>query len=320
MQTRRFVSPRIASAAAVFVATCAVTLWASVIGAKQCSAGSYAEEMSKAVKKAFGGKISSLSRAQQSALVWYTYPTDNFGVGTTSIRPDKKDNASKAVFRCASTDCVGHPPGPAVTPLNLYDYASVGKGPSVHVDEKAQRNIAIGALLNGIAGMLGVDVGFAKAKTTTYTLSIGSATIRQLNKERYEQFLRDSVSTEDPRRKAFDEGRLVIFDADVVVDGLEFTISVDSRSHAGVVAHLDEVAAKGAAGDSILSIRLSSERSGKYRLKAAGALVVAVAPFEQRASSELLITPEYEWVKSRLPAWGTKRPQTSSDYVTRSTR
>lgn len=265
-------------------------------------AGSYSEEMSKVVKKAFGKTILS-NPDQQRALVWLTYPTNNFGVGTTSILSSRGQDPRAAAFACSPSACFGRPTATSTAVLDVYGYASYGTGPPVAITEKAQRDIAIGALLNGIAGYLGISADVSRAKTTTYKLSIGKAYVRQLEKTRFAVFLRDSLDGRDARKIAFDEGRLVVFDADVLVDGFLFEMSIDSRAHGGLVARLDSLSKIGAVGDSVLKLAISSTTAGTYRIASANPLVVAVAPFRQIAKGRLLMAQDYTWVPARLPRW-----------------
>jgi hypothetical protein len=289
---------------------CGVAAMASV-----AEAGSYAEEMSKAVKKAFGSRISGLSREQQQALVWLTYPTDNFGVGTTSILRSPHDDPRDADFNCSPSLCLGRQAEPSAKALDLYGYASYGSGPPVDVNEKSQRSIAIGALANGIAGVLGVDLGFSKDRSTTYRVSIGKAFVRQLEKEKYAAYLTDSLSAGSSRRTAYQEGRLVLFDADVIVDGFVVDITINTRTYAHVAARLNSLSQAGGAKDSLLGVQVSKNNTseGTYQIRASSPLVVAVAPFRQKAKGMLQITSEYEWVQSPMPRWARRN---SSSRVT----
>ena len=278
----------------------------ALLVANSATAGSYSEEMSKAVKKAFGPRISGLSQAQQHALIWSTYPTDNFGVATTSVVRTPNGDAHAATFLCAPSTCLGRPPAPCTDSLSLYGFASIGAGAPVQVNEKAQKDIALAALGSGIAGVLGIDLGFTKKKDTTLTLTIGKAYVRLLERPQYEAYIR-ALPQGDPRNVGLKECRLVINDADIVVEGLAFGIQINTTANAGLTAKMDSLATLSGIDGGSISVRVAKAGSGSYLIKTSSPLVVAVAPFQQHTKGSLELTPSYTWEAARLPNWAASR-------------
>ena len=278
----------------------------TLLVANSATAGSYSEEMSKAVKKAFGPRISGLSEAQQHSLIWLTYPTDNFGVVTTSIVRTPNADGRNATFLCAPSTCLGRPPAPCTDSLNLYGFASIGAGAPVQVNEKAQKDIAIAALGSGIAGILGIDLGFTKKKDTTLTLMIGKAYVRLLERPQYEAYIR-ALPEADPRKVGLKECRLVINDADIVVEGLAFGIEINTATNVGLTAQMDSLANLSAINGGSISLRVAKAGSGSYLIKTSSPLVVAVAPFQQHTKGSLELTTSYTWEAARLPKWAASR-------------
>jgi hypothetical protein len=234
----------------------------------------YGDTMRKAFKSAFGSDFSEYQ--------FVSYPTDNFGIGTSYLGSSDPKN-----FQCATWSCFGitqdavaalasaHPDKIA----DINGYADVGKGGSLTLSTDDQKNISLGAVVPSIYNMLGVTANADWTKHVKTTLLMPQGHIRFINADNFATYMK-SLPDDNPRKKALKDGTLIVVWSDLVADSMTVTIDVDTTAEADLEAKLSSALA-GKVGTVIgqgadLTFKVNAAGSGHYELQTVFPVVAAV--------------------------------------------
>lgn len=218
--------------------------------------------------------------------VWFQYPTNNFGVGTTFILTAKEPTPNENTQRCSTYSCFGIET--PKTPDGLRSaggFADFGVGGVITLTEKEVKSLSVSAVLPKVYEVLNVDVGASVKATTTTKLSLGPACVRVLDKVRYEKVL--ASLGDDPRKEAFAAGQLGVVVADVMIQSMAITISVNKESAADLGASLDGKVGAVLGKDAKLKVGVSKNVDGTYTLTCDDPVIVAALIKKQSAGNRL---------------------------------
>jgi hypothetical protein len=137
-------------------------------------------------------------------------------------------------------------------------------------DSKA--DFVVGALLPEIFQLLKVSAGFNRKQISSTQLQFGGAHARKLRRSEMESYLNGLDST-NAMKSAYDQGRLLLIVADVVVDAMKVTIEVDRTTGQALTAELTGKVGK-IFKNSRLELKLTSETAGQYTFEVSKPVIV----------------------------------------------
>lgn len=238
-------------------------------------------------------KLRSLVGDDFASHRWFSYPTDNFGVGTAFASKASFDNS---VSLCDSAYCLGVTPASFADWLSVGGFAGVGKaGPTITLTSEEETKL--NAELNGpkIAQLvdLGASVDFSRGVTTK--ISLGKAYPRRLRLQPTMERINSLPST-DLIKKAFDGGTLVLIVSDLVMEALTVSLCVDQKVNPSLKAKLDSSIGQLVGANASMAVKVENSESGCYTLQAQQPVVVATLAAEQPAAGTLSAPTEAnEW-------------------------
>lgn len=223
-----------------------------------CIGNSYTKTMVKAVKKAIVGDFSGYHGIN--------FPTNNFGLLTTYEK-----SASDKNMLCAMAGCFDS--------LNLITkddslrmggLADIGKGAAISLNEKTQTQLSADIILPELWKTLDVKGGIDIKKGSKVTMSFGPTYKRHLNRLKLEKFI-GKLPEDDPYKKRYNTGGLVVVIADVIVENMEIIIDLEST----VAAELDaKIGLIGTAPKDTLKGEFKRIKEGQYSFKINQPLIV----------------------------------------------
>lgn len=223
---------------------------------------------------------------------WFSYPTDNFGVGTAYA---SKERFEKQISICDSATCFNVVPASFEEWLTLKTFAGFGgNGPTITLSEEDKKKLS--AELDGpkVAQLinLGGNVNYSQGVTTE--VRMGRAFPRRLKLQPTLEYIA-KLDGSNLVKKAFDNGTLILVVNDLVMEGLSVNLCVDKSLNAGLTAKLDENLGKVVGANAAVGLKVESSTKGCYVLSAQQPVVVAALAVEQPAAGELSVDPKDEW-------------------------
>ncbi|MDO3423961.1 hypothetical protein QWT87_03595 [Chryseobacterium sp. APV1] len=209
--------------------------------------------MGEAIKKAIGNDLKGYKI--------FSYPTDNFGLITSY-----ENSLSDGNFLCDMLNCIGINDSAQVDWLSLNDFAGVGSGGSITLEEKQKSKFAVEVLLPKIYDVVGINGGFEKEKETVVTLNIGKAYLRKLRRDKIVEYI-EKLDNSKSIKRAFLNGKLVLVVADCVIENMSVTVKVDQEISASLDAKLGVTGSTVAAKvfqDASLSVKFEKKSEGVY--------------------------------------------------------
>jgi hypothetical protein len=267
-----------------------------------CGGGNYNAIMTKKITEALG---KDFERYQT-----FSYPTNNFGLATTYLSSDSTSEMRDEDFYCDSWDCIGAAtkiPDDPKAEREMLGYAAVGgNGAAITLDEKTGNQLALNVVLPEVYDVLKISGGFDEKKMIHTVLEIGQAYPRVLRRPQMEAYLR-KLPPSDRRKKAFDQGTLVIVVADVIVDHMRVTIEVDQSVQAALDAALKSPVPQLKVGKGAqVNVKPSRETNGKYTFDVTRPVIISRLGKRQERGAVLLAPPSNDewgdWKRVRLPA------------------
>jgi len=234
----------------------AILFFAIINGA--CMRTSYTKTMVKAVKKAIVGDFSGYRGIN--------FPTNNFGLLTTYEK-----SASDKNMLCAMAGCFD-----SLHLLNKEDslkmggLADIGKGAAISLNEKTQNQLSTKVILPELWKSLAINGGVESKEVKNVTLSFGPTYKRQLNRLKLEKFI-GNLPENDPYKKRFNTGELIVVIADVIVENMEIIVDVESTAAIAVDAKIGLV---GKAAKDTLKGEFKKVTEGRYSFKINQPLIV----------------------------------------------
>ena len=267
-----------------------------------CASGAdYSTIMTTAVERALGHDYDAYQP--------FTYPTDNFGLGTAYSSTGSLPTLSPADFVCDMWYCIGiQPPSDEDGILRFGGFAAVGKnGAQVSLSESEEHDLAFNALLPKIFQVLKITGGFSSKDVVETHVTIGSADPRLLRPDPYVAHIDSLNAATSMLKSAFDHGTLSLVVADVVIDHLTVTIKSTSGSQTKLDAALDSTKHPVQIQGGELSFSASSDNAGTYTFETTQPVIVRRYVRRQEAAGTLARDTTWsEWTVTRpeIPASG----------------
>lgn len=246
------------------------------LSATSCDGEEYTFMMAKRIRQALGDDL--------KGYLFYSYPTDNFGIGSTYRLRKKTDKPDDNTFQCATDKCLG---AKSLSDPKLDAFISKGGGGAITIKETDQKAIVAGLALPLIKQVVGVDAGTKVSSKTTISLQFGKATKRKLERDPFGKFLGPTGGASASLKDAFRLGELAVVVADVVVDRLDITICVDKASDSKLDASLKGKVGQVVGGEAGVKMSVTTGADGCYSLAASNPLVVAILTKTQPAGGQL---------------------------------
>lgn len=223
-----------------------------------CTGDSYTKTMVKAVKKTIVGDFSGYHGIN--------FPTNNFGLLTTyEISPSDK-NMICAMARCFDSLYLTNKDDS----LGMGGLADIGKGAAISLSEDTQTQLSADVILPELWKTLNVKGGVDSKKGVNVKMSFGPTYKRHLNRLKFEKFI-GNLPEDDPYKKRYNTGGLVIVIADVIVDNMEIIVNLEST----LAAELDgKIGLVGTAPKDILKGEFKKVKEGQYSFKVNQPLIV----------------------------------------------
>lgn len=270
-----------------------------------CMGCNYGDEMRKAFRSAFGSDYNEYQ--------FVSYPTDNFGVGTTYIGSSDPQN-----FQCATWSCFGYT-ADQVKALalanpekvqNIDGHADVGHGGALTLTSETTKSVGIGAVVPSIYNMLDVKADADWSKHVKVTLSMPGGHIRFINADSFTKYM-NSLPDSNPRKAALRRGDLIVIWSDLVADSLTVSIDVDTTADADLDAKLSS-ALTGKVGtiigqDADLTFKVNAASAGHYELQTLFPVVAAVLAAKPPINHNFAVTahiaaPNFKnWQRVEIP-------------------
>jgi hypothetical protein len=242
----------------------------------------YGDLMQQKVKTALGGDFKDYQ--------WLSYPTNNFGLVTAFVLPKPRAKPSDKNEWCATFTCLGMedkqmPTTPAEI-LSVAGYADTGEGGGqLILTDEEKKSLAISAVLPAVFRLLGLNAGVGSTSDIKTELTMGPATKRFLKKQKMLDYI-NQLPSSNKIKEAFDQNRLALVVADVVIDTMDITLTPNKDKNANLDAKLNSNVGNVLGSGSSLTVKVDSAASGVYHLKIERPVIVArltlTQPFEGR--------------------------------------
>jgi hypothetical protein len=191
--------------------------------------------------------------------------------------------------------------------LALDGFASIGQnGGAVSLSEKENSKIAAEAVLPRVAQVLGVNASVARSVSSTTTISIPSATPRNLNRIKFKSYLGSSQAP-DELKMAYSNATLVMVVSDVVVSQMDVKICRSTEMDAGLKAKLDEAVGKIVGQDASLTLSVSNTADGCYSLNVVRPVIISTLAKKRPAAGELENVRSASWADWDVVGYGLER-------------
>ncbi|MCF2834544.1 hypothetical protein L1273_24330, partial [Pseudoalteromonas sp. DL2-H6] len=221
---------------------------------------------------------------------FFSYPTDNFGIGTIHVlnKPNEPINTSNQY--CATYSCLGLEKNRVLgkSTIDLDGFASTGlKGGVITFSENESKSLGLSFVLPQLFAALGLNGNFEKESVTRAKITLGQAYPRTLERRKFREFItRADIGADTFLREAFMEGRLAVVVSDVVIENMTVEIMVDSKLQSGLDAKLIEIPG-GAFSDSQVGFKLSSSSQGTFVFEVKNPVILAKFTKKQPRGGEL---------------------------------
>lgn len=195
--------------------------------------GSSSGILAKRIKEAIGDDVK-----EYQAL---TYPTNDFGVGTSyKSNETKSTKISDTNFVCSTWPCVGveqssaRPKGQDEllrVKVGGVEYAQIGTGGEIKMTSEESTKYGVGVLLPKIEGILNLGVKLDASSVTKVEVTLGRATKRLLSKPDFGAYLRKSTTLPIQKRlrELYSQGGLTVVVGDVIISSIEARITTSSE-------------------------------------------------------------------------------------------
>jgi hypothetical protein len=253
---------------------CALTLVA-LSAMPSCGDDDYATMMQKKVATALGNDFREYR--------FFSYPTNDYGVGTAYVLPSVSDAPSDKNFFCDSQACLsGSGPTIDASDLTLGGYAAVGGGGgTIALSEKEQSSISANLVLPQVYGLLKVGASAGSKSGVTTSLTIDQAYPRKLQRGRVYGLLSAQGVADSHLKEAFNKGTLAFVVGDVVIKAMTVDICVDKASNAALDAALSSNVGKVLGSGSSFSVQVAASTTGCYKLMTSKPVVAAALVAKQ---------------------------------------
>jgi hypothetical protein len=228
---------------------------------------------------------------------WFSYPTNNFGLGTTFVLDNSADVPSEANQQCATWRCIGMESAIPTDPeqmRNFGGYADVGgNGGIITLSETEKRDIAVGAVLPEIYKVLSLDANATSSRTVKTTLSLGRVYPRTLARQKFVDYVK-ALPAGDQRKMAWDKGMLAVAIADYMIDSMDVDISLDTARDLALNAKLTEAVNKVVGKDTAVKFKVTSSVNGHYTLSVTQPVILATLIRKQPRGGVLAARTDWE--------------------------
>jgi hypothetical protein len=247
----------------------------------------YATMMQKAVKKAVGGDF--------SAYRFFSYPTNNFGVGTAYDVRGVNEQPSDDNYICTPTtpSCldisqpINSPQTAQKADLTLGGIAAVGEGGTITLSHDEETNVTANLLLPKIYNLLQLGAGTDVKHGVTTNLVIDEATVRKLDRNETESRIKALPDT-NKVKQAFGNGSLAIVIGDVMISAMRVSICVDTAVNPSLNASLSSAVGKVLGDPAKLQVGVTKDDKGCYSLEVAKPVIVAALAAKQHRKGVLM--------------------------------
>jgi len=234
----------------------------------------YTRIMRSAMERVYGGP-KDFTRGH-----WFSFPTDNFGVGTTylsqgkTVNLDDTHNELCATWSCLNKD--GSIPKDEITRLTVMGYADSGSGADIRLDETNKMNLAATAWLPAIAKLINLNANAGYTNEIATSFEFGRAHRRKLNLNRWIYYWRTNNSPDMAvTRTAYFQDKAGTATEDLVVDSVTATIRPKGNATASLKAALTNAAIKGVVGEgATLAGAVTQNKDGSFTFKTVSPVVV----------------------------------------------
>lgn len=207
---------------------------------------------------------------------FYSYPTNNFGVGTSCIKKwiPKGDMVADMI---SSYGLTGYSSSDNIW-RTVNGFAYLGSdGISIKVNENIESVLTLEMLLPKLLNILNLNADLKNANAKSLKLTIDSGYKRFLNHSKFMNFIRESNASEI--QKAFNQKKLLVATGDFIITGFSLTISKSDTLGASIIAKLDSTIK---AGKNVILDKASLEMSivrnsdGYYTISSRKPIIIAV--------------------------------------------
>jgi hypothetical protein len=245
------------------------------------AANNYGKELTKEYRQAFDIK------KDDGQYRWFGYAVDNFGV-LTSYDPANSKSWKDSDRICATWTCIGVKqqdiPSDHTLRLNINNFADVGGGGAVTLDDTKKRSIVFSVILPQLASLLKLNGSVDWSKNVTTKMTFKNAYKRSINRDAFRKYLEksDNKTLVD----AFTAGRLSYIAADIVIEDVDVDMKIDGKLNASADATLTQ-AASIVSKDSSASLKIGTSGNGEYKIHIPGFVILAVQTRSQPGAGVL---------------------------------
>lgn len=248
-----------------------LTVWAVCLALVACNQADYQSIMQNQLRSFLGETFKSYS--------WISYPTNNFGIGTSFYLKERGDSPTDdrqicATYSCLSTTKNQQPPSDHDSLIKVNGFADIGTGSSLQLTENDKSQILAALNLKKLIQKLTLGAELKIERDLNIVIDIGKAYRRSINKDKLCTFLKQ-LPPESQMLVAFLEKKLSIVVSDVVIDGFSINVTTSGGVSASLDAKLDSAIGKVLDTDTGLALNVEKTGNGAYLLKAAEPLIVA---------------------------------------------
>ncbi|HVY75736.1 MAG TPA: hypothetical protein VG890_12940 [Puia sp.] len=232
------------------------------------------KDAEKALKAAFGVDINDYKI--------YSYPTNNFGVGTMCAKkwvPDGIMLADMVTYYGLNRNDAS-----SESWKTINGYAFYGNdGPQIKMNDTLRNILGLQMLLPKILKVLSIDLGFEKEKNKSVTVTIDSAMKRFLQFGKWKAMI-DKLPKTDPVSKAYDAKKILIATSDFVL--LNYSVDINREDSFGIKLGLkiDSLIniGKFTFDKDSLGLVISHNQTGGYSIRSNKPLVIGVIVKKRR--------------------------------------
>lgn len=217
----------------------------------------------------------------------YSYPTNNFGVGTSCYNRW----IPRGAMLCDMIHCFGLENIPENSKLwrNVNNFTFPGTGGSIVSQDTLTSVYGVNLLLPKILQALNIKFNINSSKTNFLHLTIDSAAFRYLDYSKFKNFVLAKPQTDDLQR-AFLQRRLLIVTSDFVLLKYSLTINPKDAFGLALTAKIDSaLKIKGVnfSGQDSLSFNIKKSSSGSYTVQSSKPVIFGVFVQKQRSMQPL---------------------------------
>jgi hypothetical protein len=240
--------------------------------------GVYAQDETQAALKAMKRSIPMITD-----YTIYSYPTNNFGVGTSC----RNKWVPKGVMVADMINSFGLDSikDSDTRWRNVNGYAFYGTNPSaLNITDSVTQNYGFQLLLPKILKVLSINIGFTNQRSRSFKLTIDSGVVRYLKYDRFMKYVKSDSN--DALTQAYKDKKLIVATADFVILSYSIEITPTDTLGANIGAKLDSLLKIGksftlSAGDS-LGLKYARQQHGNYKVSSNSPIVFAVKTMKQK--------------------------------------